>query len=392
MATTLRTQIYEENGHTYYNITIKNEGTTPILAKYLDIRDQPIILNASDYTLSIIRFSIPISTIPIIFWATNADGTADNTKYSVTLSYGGTDSQAFLIYTSNNAFGGRPSIYSYQHFLDILNTAYDTAFAGIVTSLAIYNGATTYAKGVIIKYLGVPYVSLVAGNVGHTPDSSPTFWQVVLAPYMTLDHVTQLFSLWVQQIYNPVVSGAAAIEIYMGGHLFQLFENFNMLFYGFAQPLGKDFKFIIADTHNNIPTTPTGYYQFSQELAALGLFEQLRQIVYLTGSIPVKTETIPGNTPSNGNNTSNSFRPILTDFEPDIENLPNTKYLQYFPQGPYRRVDLKGRSSLNIFDIIIYYQTTTGIFAPLTLAPGEIVTTKFLFEKNSSANQNGAYN
>lgn len=41
---------------------------------------------------------------------------------------------------------------------------------------AAYAGGTTYAAGALVRDSNVSYMSKVAGNVGHTPASSPTYW------------------------------------------------------------------------------------------------------------------------------------------------------------------------------------------------------------------------
>lgn len=45
-----------------------------------------------------------------------------------------------------------------------------------VSGVAAYNGATTYALGDLVSYLGVNYYSKIDGNTGHQPDISPTQW------------------------------------------------------------------------------------------------------------------------------------------------------------------------------------------------------------------------
>lgn len=41
-----------------------------------------------------------------------------------------------------------------------------------------YAAGTTYAAGAIVKYAGVYWTSLIAGNVGNQPDISPTDWEI----------------------------------------------------------------------------------------------------------------------------------------------------------------------------------------------------------------------
>lgn len=45
-----------------------------------------------------------------------------------------------------------------------------------VSGVAAYNAGITYAVGDLVVSGGVNYYSLQAGNIGHTPASSPTFW------------------------------------------------------------------------------------------------------------------------------------------------------------------------------------------------------------------------
>lgn len=51
--------------------------------------------------------------------------------------------------------------------------------------LGTYNPATNYAVNSGVTYQGIGYVSIVANNQGNTPNSSPTFWQVITVPGAT---------------------------------------------------------------------------------------------------------------------------------------------------------------------------------------------------------------
>ncbi len=56
--------------------------------------------------------------------------------------------------------------------------------AGLVWKSA-WSSTTTYSVGQAVSYQGSSYVSLVAGNVGHTPSSSPTDWAVLASEGVT---------------------------------------------------------------------------------------------------------------------------------------------------------------------------------------------------------------
>jgi hypothetical protein len=45
---------------------VNNENTSPIPINYYTVRDTPIIKKPSDYEMSIVRFSLDTSTLPVI--------------------------------------------------------------------------------------------------------------------------------------------------------------------------------------------------------------------------------------------------------------------------------------------------------------------------------------
>ncbi len=51
-----------------------------------------------------------------------------------------------------------------------------TGAAGTTTARGAYSSGTTYAQGDLVTDSSILYASLSAGNIAHTPASSPTFW------------------------------------------------------------------------------------------------------------------------------------------------------------------------------------------------------------------------
>ncbi len=49
-------------------------------------------------------------------------------------------------------------------------------------TVAAYNAGTTYAVGDYVSKIGYNWISLQAGNIGHTPETSPTWWQLTSGP------------------------------------------------------------------------------------------------------------------------------------------------------------------------------------------------------------------
>jgi hypothetical protein len=114
--------------HFYYNISITNTTVDPIPATYKETRSSSILDIPSDYTASVIRFSIQDNNIP------------------------------FFLFQPRFQYGTTPDI---------------------------WNVTTGYVFAQAVQYLGIYYLSVVNNNLGHQPDISPLFWQSLVWSSLT---------------------------------------------------------------------------------------------------------------------------------------------------------------------------------------------------------------
>ena len=152
--------------------------------------------------MTVVRFDIP-NTLPIF--------TFEDNTYFVTLSFINNDFTQVL--NIQNVDINNPSsrnIYTFQQFVDSINTALQTSFTNLKTAF---------------------------------PAAPPTE-----APFMVFNHETDIFSLYTQQLYDPIVAGANTIEIFFNYDLYSFFYNsFKVENYGVNLPSQKDYRFIISD-------------------------------------------------------------------------------------------------------------------------------------------------
>lgn len=432
----LQSSLQKDGDHIYYNIVINNNTTTAIPATFVDNRSEAIIKNPQEYELAVIRFLIPGSTIPIFLlnateflqpssavvntalsttvastvpFAINLVGqtitgagipvsttvvryltantiqisnaatavatgvtvnftpAANTTFYSVTLSYLGNDFQTYIVFvpttsvtTTENLFG----VFAYDNWLAMINTAFATSFAALKAAF---------------------------------PAAAPT-----QPPRLIYNTEDKLISLYVQNTYDS--TNANRIEVFMNIPLFEFFESFAGFFFGYNQLNGKDVRYTINQTDSiYIPTTQTlnlpsvialntasgPFYQIRQEYQTLYLWNSLRSLVITTSLIPVRNEYIPAqNVQGNASNLNNNNLAVLTDFEPILYDGPEVRsYYQYYPQGPYRYIDLKGNQPLYNFDIQVYWQDFNGNLHQLQLDPFYNLTIKMIFKKKSLGDQ-----
>lgn len=331
--------------HVYYNVVITN--TTPMgqPATYTDIRNDPIVNNIEDYHLSVIKFTIPTSQLPIIqTFPTGTTATNQTTGYSVTLvGTGGTASQQFLTYIPIDNMK-QSYIYSYQTVVDMVNVAF------LASATAI--GAT-------------------AGND---------------YPYMAFDSSSQLFSIFFPTVY--IVQG---VQIWFNTNTSFLFPSFPYQFYNnptsisFAQN-GEYAQLKIQDNKNPNAVSPatSGYTQIIQEFPSTISMYQPRSLRFLCGLVPTKAESLPVAGGNASPNNSNS-QPILTDFDLPLSNsIAEIKpFVQYYPKGPYRLIDFSSQGPINRFDLTIYWVDEVGNLYPLYLDPNQSATIKFLFQRKN---------
>jgi hypothetical protein len=325
----------------YYNIIIPNTTNDLVVAKYNQISQVPILNKPDDYFMAIVRFGIPGSGIPIFIF--------DDNTYFITLKYNGTPFTFPIIY---NNVRSNHTIYSYNSFIDMINTTFQTAFSALKAEF---------------------------------PGAPPTE-----APFMQYNSQTLLCSLYCQTSYDPVVAGESTIEIIFNNILYYFFDNFYTLRIG-TQALNKqDYQFVINNVHNNLITSDINnlqitsmnpYYKFQQEYSTLYEFSDIKTISFASCLFPSSPEYAP-----TVQNQILSSEKILVDFEP-LQSLSDPSgfrgVLQYYANGIYRLINLTSNSPLNTFDLQIYYKDNLGNTYPLEIPRNSSVSVKLAFIKKT---------
>jgi hypothetical protein len=388
-----------------------NRDVPDILAVYEENLTQPLIQNPSDYYITVARFSIPGTSIPIFSMDIIPNQIDPNlTPYSFCLSYLGNDFPAILEYFSTGntpvppaprpgVFQDRMSryyyVYEYSHMIQMMNITLNTAFLALKAAF---------------------------------PAAPPTE-----APFFVYDEITQLISLVAQYAYT----GNATIQIFTTSLTYERFLNgMSVQFLGNNQPNGKDLLFLFPPMNINVPggtiapkvigllpkfndawvagpgpvrPIPAGaqletkeprdytadvnnppFYLFNvQDFVTIQYWNSFRNIVFTTGNIPVQSEYIPSvqNFVPNTNTQATgaiAYRPILTDFQPILAAAGDARsQLQYYPQGPYRLLDMISNTPLQKIDLQIWWEDIIGNLHPIFIAASQIASVKLLFIKKN---------
>jgi hypothetical protein len=405
----------------YFNIEINNipftidfaqhefDGTFS-LTNYNETLTQPIIQNPSDYYLTVARFIIPGDSIPIVYCPIigGAAQTDPNlTPFIVTLFFGGmpfvSNVQFFSltgVSVPNAPSMNQPNflrtdspyyyVFSYQHIITMFNNALLASFNALKLAF---------------------------------PAAPPTE-----APFFIFDEITQLIRLVVQNSYSEVIAGGPTIEIFMNAvSYFRFFVSFYTQFFGYNQPNGMDFQFIVPPTTvNQIPppgpatairplfnnaytypvlapaaapppqvqqmeqpreytetlNNPPDYIFLTQEFVSVEYWNTFKSIVFTSATLPLQAEYVPSSIIRNGGQANGviNYRPILTDFTPSLPRAGDLRGIfVYTPQGPYRLISLMGSVPIQKIDLQVYWQDNDDLLHPIVLNPGRFMSVKLLF-------------
>lgn len=358
--------------HIYYNVLIPNNPVgntfTSIPAEFKEEMTIPIVKYPSEYYMSIIRFSVPLNSIPLFIFNIQSGQTQTDPnlgRYSVTLDDGATTNQQFLNYFPTQLYTAVPqppsarppsylqedsqyyAVYDIPHMLTMINNAFAAALAAF------------------------PVV----------PGRDP--------PKLIYDSATRLISLYAQQaFYDSTVPGN--IKIFGNVPLLRFISGLSISVFGTGNlPFGKNFYFNCYDLGNNVSS---GIIKMTQDFPGLSNWNDVTSIVFTSGRIPVRNESVPSEGTEANFGRINSegapnFRPILTDFEPFMDDGINPRtYLQYAPQGPYRFVNLLSDTPLRNFDVTVWWQDRNNNLRKVFIGAFQHVSIKLLFVKKSVYN------
>lgn len=373
----------------YYDIVVSNlssEEAPPPVLYFNETRNNPFIIDPDSYYLSIVRFTLDTTTLPIIQPSIQPNqSNRDLTLYSFTLSWTNPvapfqefNYQQFVIYqpqdlgtivpsppsqTTNglqNNSTGYYDIYSTQYWIFLINTTLTQAYAGL-NALVVGAG------------LALP---------------SPN------APVMTWDNINNIAVLNADNAgYNDSV--ANYIGIWMNSNMYQLFSSFPVIIQGLSTSgLGKNVRVTTTSLGgSNLiqfpPVSPTyTAIQVVQEYSTISVWTPITSIVFTSNTLPIVPNQVSapllffnGNRFISGGNNANISQ-VITDFVGgDGIYKPSITYL---PTAQYRLVSLMGNTPIYNLDVEVFYKNRVGELVPFRLSSGSTATIKILFTRKGT--------
>lgn len=342
-------------------------NTASPIVTFLDTRSIPLVNNTTDFQLSIIRFYLDTSTLPVACIAIQPKQSNINLSVnSFTMSYTDPDTSAVYTYqqylqyipqdlsattpkapSANSPYyfqdntTGYYYVYNYQYFVNLVNNTFQQALDGLNNLLT---------------------------NAGLTIISDVT-------PYMTFDTVTSLCTI-VYDVASYGTNESGLINIYFNQSLYELFSSFTSIIYGYAATQGKNFQLqLISD--NGIS---------AQEYASIGSWNPILSIVFTSGSLPIIPNQI--SLPAifydgkiiNNSSTANIVN-VITDLI--ATNNQYKPFIEYNPSAQYRYIALNPNQQIRHIDISVFWMNRFGEYIPVRLPTNGSCTMKLLFSRKT---------
>ena len=368
--------------HIYINLnTVNNDNESPYTGfpqlSFEETRNVPILNNASEYYLSVVRFQLETSTLPV-FIPVVLQGQANPNvlEYVIGMSYtslGTTYHQkANVIFVPQNLTQPIPPVpttsfnteYYYlntvQSFINMLNTTFTTVFNAL------------YAQVVL-------------------PSNKP--------PFFTFDATTGRPTLYAEFTAFDEITNPNPVKIFFNNQLFTLFNSFDNEFLGFIRPNEDNYRIRVKNLNltANIPPIgdPAGalttYIVVESEYSVLTLMNPVQSIVFTSATLPIvqnmmskpvayKADTITLN--NQGNNAL--VLPVITDFCVPLNiGYEYKNQIVYSPTSEYRLIDMYGNTSFSTIQISVWWSDGNGALHPFRLGSNCSASIKLMFRKKS---------
>jgi hypothetical protein len=350
----------------YFNVSINNQTILPKLASFNVNLDTAILSKSSDWMLSIIRFSIPTNTLPLLICPIVPNqGNPNLTPLVFGIFYGGNYYFTNVIWQSIDMFTTPPIqaslkqiitpyyySYTYDHFISLLNTCLSTVY-----NLAVAGGLPNVSAPQFVFDPSTQLITLIA----------PSQFTNYGSPGVPILYCNQAMSVYFTtfdfHIQNPVIN-----ERYGDFVLYQKPYNSN----GYT-PVGS------------AASNPSSLFSFSQEADLKILWGALKKIV-IKSNVGATQEIIPAFNNSTGELTDSfNVERVLQDFIPNLDLAYQARmYLNYSPTAQYRLVNLSDSSPLRNLDLQIYWTDVQNNIYPLFISPNQLIDIKIGFFRKSS--------
>jgi hypothetical protein len=348
----------------YVDLTMSNLDLNRIPASFNERRNGNIIDAPSNYELSITRFQVTTSSLPVYIPIIKINSDDSNkTMLEVTM-------------TSNN-FSVTTALDWIPEIQNIAIPPSPSKNTSGLQSLSEYYYAYSYSwlPFLVQKTLQNCFLDLQDLDSTLSTAGKPYFYFDSLTGGCSILSCDSKFF----NSYDEDGNNSSNVKIFFNQSLYSLFSSFNSLYDG------KLFQIIVdSNNFNNIKIKDIDYTKVLQEYSTVQCQNPVKSIAFTSSNLPVVSENI--NSPLlfiNGqnmtNDASNSTSKIITDIQ--SSSLSYKPELTMYPSAEFRYISLHKAGPINEMQISIFWRNLLGEFIQLYLPPGGTASLKIYFKK-----------
>ncbi len=353
----------------YYDITITNfesSGSTLQPLRFSETRNNPLIYNSGDYSLSIVRFQLDTYNLPSFI--------ADIVPYP------NTDPNKMIETITMDYFDG-----TNYTTVGALNLEWVPTNQHIPTPSApnpLQDASTEYYYGNSFRH----YCDIVNNCLAVLTE------QLKLALAPALDNMIAPLMVWNEDNLKAEILAQEEffdwktenrVNIYFNRALYAKFTSLPA-YKNYNATDGKIYNIYFKNDYETKHVTygSTKFVKTSQEYSTISNWSPVSSIVFTTASMPVYATQLSEPIIYNNNSVINlkvpqNFSKIISDMATnDLCYKPN---LIYVPSAEYRMIDMFGTDDINTIDINVYWKDKKGNLIPFYLQSGASASVKLLF-------------
>lgn len=411
----------QDPDHVYFSGLMINDSIPPANAidpqvRFIETRDSPLVRDASQYDLSVVRFQMNGAGKDLPLWCPvieigptrNPSQNVNLTIYKFTIrmavryliggvfrtnTFTATQPVIYTPETVNQQLAPTPPpsstvtgqiiapsryywVYCYSTACDLFNTTLTACIANLQAQFNVWYAAQPGA------ILPPPTLGTIAPKILYNPSNN-------------------LFSIYADAYgfggADRTSAGSNADEscqLFFNAPLFGLLTNFQNLYFGDEVLTNEILIKNVGGLYQNVtsvgaPLNKTFWITVQDYESTSTLWSPIDSIVFVSGLLPVETESSSEPIRFGGANlgntaTSRAFEPVITDVALEMTNAQAYReFFQYVPSAEYRLIStLRSKTPITSFDIQAFWRCRLdGKLYPIQLFTGGSASIKIMLRR-----------
>jgi hypothetical protein len=350
----------------YVDLTMSNLNLNRIPASFNERRNGNILDTPSEYELSITRFQVSTSSLPV-FIPIIASNSIDPNKtiLEISMSFNGFTVKSFVLWVPEIKNMSPPKAPSEN-------------LSGFQSQSEYYYAYSySWLSFLVQKTLQKNFQDLQALDESLLTAGKPYFY------FDPLSGGCSILSCDSNYFDTYDVNGensSTNVKIFFNQPLYHLFSSFNSTYDG-----NSLYEIIVNSNNFNKAEINDKYYtNVLQEYSTVQCQNPVKSIAFTSSNLPVVSEIINSpllfvNGKSMTDQASNSTSKIITDIQ--SSSLSYKPELTMVPSAEFRYISLHKAGPINEMQISIFWRNLLGDFIPLYLPAGGTASLKIYFKK-----------